>query len=193
MHASNVLLIQFSVCNLFSSTSVRLRKAVLSCDVLWLQVSCRGGNFRYGVWAQMNGLVKWGKGAESVSAVVCHLLSEPQPRENEALTVSSLPGETESPIRQLLPSSESHVLLCLSSPPCLLSWVSRLSAVPHLWLLTSLCSRFPAFQGLSFSCRGVPFNFLGVPISLLFDLFTQSSVSIDSPLCPPGTSSLCLH
>lgn len=55
--------------------------------------------------------------------------------------------------------------------------VSRLSGVPQVCLLTSFCSQFPAFQGLSSSCRHVPFTFFGVPMPLLWSFCTVSLMS----------------
>lgn len=54
--------------------------------MLLLQVGCGGRNFRSGVWAQTHGLVKEGRGAEGVEVADCHLLDEPQLRENKTLT-----------------------------------------------------------------------------------------------------------
>lgn len=196
--ASNILLIQFSMCNLFSSTTIRLRKAILSCDVLWLHVSCRGGDFRHGVWAQTHGMMKQGKCSESISVVDCYLLCNPQPRENETLAVLSLPGETESPIRQLLPSlesHESHVPLCLSSPPCLtcpccVQTVCCSSGLPPNLFLHPV----PCFSRSFLLLQTCSLHLLwcSYATSLIF-LHSQPHVLIHSPSSPCTRSPLYLH
>lgn len=194
IHASNILLIPFSVCNLFSLTTIRLRQSYhvlfYGCrSVAGVGISDMEFKLRHmGWWSEVKVL-------DSISAVDGHLLSDPQPRENEALAVLSLPGETKSPVGELLVWRVMSPL-CLYSPPCLLTcpccvqtvcWPSCLP--PNLSLQPAPCfsrsspaEMFPSPSWV-FLCY----------FSWIF-LHSQSHILIHSSICSPGTSSpLCLH
>lgn len=69
--------------------------------------------------------------------------------------------------------------------------VSSLSAVPHPCIPTSLCYKFPAFPGLSFTYKPTSLVFLCL-FSVIFLRGQSSPLSIHSSLCPPGLVLLCI-